>query len=135
MKNRFLLLASMFCISLFFSCKMQTADDKLALKLSQSPAYSELIRASARMAEQVKKYKADTVINAKYKNLDSIQKRDSMMKYLFRSDSFQNMSIKMSEVTLKMNKEFPEFTNLSLASRRVVFKKAYALWLKANPIK
>ena len=87
------------------------------------------------MAEQVKKYKADTVINAKYKNLDSIQKRDSMMKYLFRSDSFQNMSIKMSEVTLKMNKEFPEFTNLSLASRRVVFKKAYALWLKANPIK
>ena len=135
MKNRFWLMTCMFFISLIFSCKVQSEEDKLAIKLSQSLSYNELMRSSSQMAEQVKKYKADTALTAKYKNLDSIQKRDSMLKYLFRIDSFQNMSIKLSEASIKMNKEFPEFAKLTPESRKIVFKKATALWTKANNIK
>ena len=135
MKSRFWLMTCLFFISLIFSCKMQSEEDKLAIKLSQSLPYNELMRSSSQMAEQVKKYKADTALTAKYKDLDSIQKRDSMLKYLFRIDSFQNMSIKLSEASMKMNKEFPEFAKLTPESRKIVFKKATTLWTKANNVK
>jgi len=135
MKRRISLLINIIFLSLLFSCKMQSTEDKLAVKLSQSQSYNELMRSSSQMAEQVKKFKADTALTVKYKNLDSIQKRDSMLKYLFRIDSFQNMSIKLSEASMKMNKEFPEFAKLSPESKKIVFKKATALWAKANNIK
>lgn len=135
MKKTFLLLTNIFFWGLLISCKTQSAEDKLAIKLSESPTFNELMQSSKQLAEQIKKYKADTILTAKYKNLDSVQKRDSMLKYLYRSDSFPNISSKMGEASIKMNKEFPEFKKLSIESKKSVIKKATALWAKANKVK
>ena len=135
MKNRILLLVSLFYIGFIFSCKMQSADDKLAIKISQSTSYNELMQVSKQMADQIKKYKADTSLTAKYKNLDSLQRMDSMMKYLYRTDSFPNISIRMARASKTINQDFPEIANLTAESRKLVFRKAYGLWLKANPVK
>ena len=122
-------------MSLVFSCKMQSADDKLAIKISQSNTYNELMLVSKQMADQIKKYKSDTSLTAKYKNLDSLHRMDSMMKYLYRTDSFPDISIRMAKASKNINQDFPEIANLTAESRRLVFRKAYGLWLKANPVK
>ena len=122
-------------MSLVFSCKMQSADDKLAIKISQSNTYNELMLVSKQMADQIKKYKSDTSLTVKYKNLDSLHRMDSMMKYLYRTDSFPDISIRMAKASKNINQDFPEIANLTAESRRLVFRKAYGLWLKANPVK
>ena len=107
----------------------------MAIKIAKSSSYNEMMRNSKLIADQIKKYKSDSSLTNQYKNLDSVQQRDSMLKYLFRTDSFSNASFKMSEATKKMKQDFSEITSLDPESRKKVLQKAAALWLKENQIK
>ena len=120
---------------LIISCKTQSAEDKLAIKLSQSKDFIELEASYLQMSEQIKATKEDSNLIAKYKDLDPIPKRDSTLSSLLHSDSFIMNSLKRVELTKKIKKEFPELEKLPKDVQKKVWLKASAIIIANKPIK
>ncbi|MEI6265746.1 MAG: hypothetical protein WCP74_11620 [Sphingobacteriia bacterium] len=122
-------------IILLFSCNNQSKEDKLALRLSQSKSFIELMQSSLKMADEIKVAKKDTSLMNKYKDLDSISRRDSLLKHLYHSDVFVNYSLKMAESSKQVNFEFPELQKLPKDTKSKVWRKAASIFMANQPIK
>ena len=79
------------------------------------------------MMDQVNLIKKDPELSAKFKNLDSLSRRDAILQYLLRSENFSQTSRQMAEAAKNMNLEFPELNKMSREEKRKVWKKAAAL--------
>ena len=116
------------CILLLnLSCTQSSQEDKLAGKLSQSKNFIQLELISKKMMDQVNLIKKDPELSAKFKNLDSLSRRDAILQYLLRSENFSQTSRQMAEAAKNMNLEFPELNKMSREEKRKVWKKAAAL--------
>ncbi len=128
MKNGFLLFIYILFLGFLVSCKTQINEDELALKISKSANFKEYADASLNVIKDIIKIKKDTALNTKFKNLDSVQKRDSIAKILVRSDSYMNDVFKTTELRKKLIKEFPELNKITLEGVKRVYKKAMELY-------
>lgn len=133
--KRFFLCLFVFLLFGFLSCNTQTQEDQLAVKLSQSKNFIELTQSSLKMAEELKTAKKDTVLQNRFKNLDSLSKRDSTLKYLYRTDSFMNNSLTMAAAAKKLSVEFPELQKLSKETKAKVWRKAASMIVANQSIK
>ncbi len=77
--------------------------------------------------DQVNLIKKDPELSNTFKNLDSLSRRDSILKYLLRSENFSQTSRQMAEAAKNMNQEFPELNKMSREEKRKVWKKAATL--------
>jgi hypothetical protein len=116
-------------IILFAACTNQSQEDKLATRLAESKNFIALELSSVKMANEINAAKKDTALMNKYKNLDTVAKRDSILKNLFHTDRFTNNSFKMAEAAKNVSQEFPELAKLSKEAKRSVWKKAAAIVL------
>ena len=114
-------------LSLFTSCTHSSQDEKLAIRLSQSKNFIQLELISKKMMDQVNQIKKDPELSNTFKNLDSLSRRDSILKYLLRSENFSQTSRQMAEAAKNMNQEFPELNKMSREEKRKVWKKAATL--------
>lgn len=128
MKNGFLLFIYILFLGFLVSWKSQINEDELALKISKSANFKEYADASLNVIKDIIKIKKDTALNTKFKNLDSVQKRDSIAKILVRSDSYMNDVFKTTELRKKLIKEFPELNKITLEGVKRVYKKAMELY-------
>ena len=117
------------------SCNNPSSEDKLAERLSQSRSFIELEQSSLKMADEIKKAKMDTTLVNKYKNLDAVSRRDSMLKSLYHSDTFTNSSLKMAEAAKKVSQEFPELEKLPKDAKKRVWRKSASIILANQPVK
>ena len=120
---------------LFASCDRQSKEDKLAVRLSQSKNFIALEQNSLKMSDAIIKAKKDPVLTNKFKTLDSVSRRDSILKYLFHSDAFTNNSIAMGNAAKAVSQEFPELKELSKETKTKVWRKAASIILANQPIK
>ena len=112
---------------LITACAHPSQEDKLALQLSQSKNFIQLELISKKMMDQVNQIKKDPELSNTFKNLDSLSRRDSILKYLLRSENFSQTSRQMAEAAKNMNQEFPELNKMSREEKRKVWKKAATL--------
>ncbi len=126
--------AVLVCCTLFVSCHRQSPEDKLAARLAASKDFIESQKTMLEVAEEFKAYKKDPAFIAKYKGLDSIQQRDSVLKQLMRSDAYMNRMLKVAEDTKKVIAEFPELSKLPGDTRKKVYMKATAIVLASQHI-
>ncbi len=122
-------------IILFTACTNQSQEDKLATRLAESKNFIALELSSVKMANEINAAKKDTALMNKYKHLDTVAKRDSILKNLYHIDSFTNNSFKMAEAAKNVSQEFPELAKLSKEAKRNVWKKAAAIVLANQPAK
>ena len=133
--KQLILCSGIFLLIGFSSCNTQTQEDKLAIRLSQSKSFIALTNSSLKMAEELKTAKKDTVLQNRFKNLDSLSKRDSILKYLYRTDSFMNNSLSMAAAAKKVSIEFPELQKLPKETKTKVWRKAASIIAANQSIK
>ena len=121
--------------SLIISCKTQSAEDKLAIRLSKSKNFNEWEQSIVEIKNQLTALNKDTAVIRKYKNLTVIQQRDSMTKILMKSDNYIHTMNKMIEASKKTKQEFPELSKLSKESEKKVWLKASAIIIANQSIK
>jgi|GEM_PF-2496751 hypothetical protein len=107
------------------ACKIKSPEDKLAEKILKSPTIIEMESNILKLAEINKKIRQDTAVINKYKKLDSLQRKDSIMKLYLHNDDYMSAMMKEMETLKKLNKEFPELNKLSGESRKIVFQKVF----------
>ncbi len=134
MKRRLLLL-TIVPIFFFLSCNNQSQENKLAVRLSQSKSFIALTQSSLKMSEEIKTAKKDTVLQNRFKNLDSLSKRDSILKYLYRTDTFMNNSLTMATAAKEVSIEFPELNKLPKEAKTKVWKKAASIIMANQSIR
>ena len=119
---------------LMICCNRQSKEDRLAIRLSQSQSFIEFNQTLIKMREQLKNVEMDTTLKSKYNYLGSSPKRDSILKYFYKSDDFKNYSSKIKETNEKINQEFPELEKLPKEIKKKVWTKASAIILANEQI-
>lgn len=124
-----------FLMVLLVACDNKSNEDKLAVRLSQSKNFIALEQSSIKMSDAIIKAKKDTALLINYEPLDSVSKRDSILKYLYHSDAFTNNSIAFGNTAKAVSQEFPELQRLSKEAKNKVWRKVASIILVDQTIK
>ncbi|MBS1638578.1 MAG: hypothetical protein JSR12_00845 [Bacteroidetes bacterium] len=134
MKKSLITFLTIISLIQFSSCKQKSSLDDLAERMSKSEKVKEFVGYTITMAKDIANLKKDSSFNNHTKNLDSLQKNDSMFKVLMQSDEYRQNAIKMAMEIQEVNKLFPELAKLTQEEKTKVFQKVSALVVSKQSI-